>query len=259
MGVKSIENIFAEKRDILSIYLTAGYPHLDSMPELTLALVESGVDFLELGMPFSDPLADGKTIQFSSSVALKNGMTLDIYFQQVKKIRAETGIPLIFMGYFNQMMRYGVRKFLKKCVEAGIDGLIIPDLPAEIYENEYKKIFDEYDLAMSFLITPTTSEGRVRYLDNLSNGFDYIVSTSSTTGRVDEFSGEQIEYFRRIKNMNLNNPIVIGFGISGRDKFLKANKYADGAIIGSAYIKALRNAESSVITTKNFINKIFGR
>ena len=259
MGLKRIENIFKTEKDILSIYLTAGYPKLHSMPELVVALAYSGVDFIELGMPFSDPLADGKTIQYSSSIALKNGMTLNEYFSQVADIRQKTEIPLIFMGYFNQMLRYGVQEFLNKCIESGIDGLIVPDLPPEIYEKKYKKIFDEYDLALSFLVTPTTDESRIKYLDDLSSGFVYLVSTSSTTGKADAFSDEQINYFKRIKKLNLKNPLVIGFGISNRDKLLIANKYADGAIIGSAFIKALKSTEDYHKVPEIFVNKILGK
>lgn len=259
MGLKRIENIFKEKKDILSIYLTAGYPELNSMPELAVALADAGVDFLELGMPFSDPLADGETIQYSSSKALKNGMTLEKYFDQVAVLRQKVEVPLIFMGYFNQLLRYGLNRFLDKCIESGIDGLIIPDLPPDIYEKEYRRIFENYDLGLSFLITPTTPESRIKYLDNLSAGFVYAVSTSSTTGKENMFSDEQVEYFKRIKDPDLKNPVVIGFGISDRGKFLLANKYADGAIIGSAFIKALNSGGNYISITKNFVNKILGK
>ncbi len=256
MGKIKINNIFGRKENILSIYLTAGYPVINSMPDLAIALAQAGVNFLELGMPFSDPLADGQTIQYSSNVALKNGITLEKYFDQVARIRDKIDIPLIFMGYFNQLLKFGIEKFLSNCVETGIDGMIIPDLPPEHFEKKYKEIFDKYDLSLSFLVTPTTTESRIKYIDKLSSGFVYLVSTSSTTGKIDKFTNEQAEYFKKIKNLNLNNPVIIGFGISSRDKFLLANKYADGAIIGSAYIKTLKNSANYILETKNFVNKI---
>ena len=259
MGKQRVNNIFKNNKDILSIYLTAGYPYLDSMPELAVTLANSGADFLELGMPFSDPLADGETIQYSSSIAMKNGITLEKYFDQVTLLRQKVEIPLIFMGYFNQLLRYGVEKFLEKCVKTGIDGMIIPDLPAGFYEQKYKMLFGKHDLSMSFLVTPTTAESRIKYLDELSTGFVYLVSSSSTTGKADVFSKEQVEYFDRIKKLQLKNPVVIGFGISDRNKFLIANKYADGAIIGSAFIKALESDDKYLLKAKNFVNKILGK
>jgi len=238
--INRLQNLFKNKSgDILSIYLTAGYPELNAMPELIPLLAENGVDFIEAGMPYSDPLADGKTIQHSSSVALQNGMNLNLYFSQIRQVRAQTEIPLLFMGYFNQVLKYGIDAFLQECVDSGIDALILPDLTPEIYQNYYRKTFEKYDLGMSFLISPTTSDERIALIDELTTAFIYVVSASSTTGKTDDFSPEQIRYFKRIQAINTRNPKVIGFGINTAEKYRIANTYADGAIIGSAFIKAV--------------------
>ncbi len=255
MGKQRISNIFSTNKMRLSLYLTAGYPRLDSMVSLVEIMDKSGVDFVELGMPYSDPLADGATIQKSSSIALMNGLTLDIYFDQVMEARKVTTMPLLFMGYFNQMMRYGIEKFLLRCVEVGIDGLIIPDLPPDIYESQYQGIFENYDLAMIFLVTPTCSDIRIKKIDELSTGFVYVVSSSSTTGKTVGFGQEQLDYFKRIENLKLDNPTVIGFGISNYEAYSQANNHANGAIIGSAYIKSIAKGDA-VISTEEFINKI---
>ena len=257
MGKQRINNIFKSgDNDILSIYVTTGYPELKSMPVLVEELAELGVGFIEVGMPYSDPLADGQTIQYSSSIALKNGIDLDKYFAQVHQVRSKVDIPLIFMGYFNQVLRLGVENFLQKCLNSGIDGLILPDLPPEIYKENYKAIFDKYDLSLSFLITPTTSDKRIKLFDELSSGFIYVISGSATTGKTNNFTNSQLEYFKRISRLKLNNPKVIGFGVSNREKYLIANKYSDGAIIGSAYIKALKNSKDYIKTTRQFVDKI---
>ena len=257
MGKEKINNLFIKnKKEILSIYLTTGYPEIDSMPVLAEKLAGAGVDFLELGMPYSDPLADGETIQYSSSIALKNGIDFDQYFNQAKAVRQNIDIPLLFMGYFNQVLRIGIDTFLDKCVDSGIDGLIIPDMPPEVYKNKYKPIFDKYDLGLSFLITPTTSDERIKMLDELSSGFVYVVSTSSTTGKTIGFSDSQIDYFKRINKLNLNNPMVIGFGISDKQTFRIANKHSDGAIIGSAFIKALKDSKDIEKTAMEFAQNI---
>jgi len=260
MGKEKLKRLFEKnKKEVLSIYITSGYPQLESMPELIKELVNQGVDFIEVGMPYSDPLADGDTIQYSSSVALKNGIDLDKYFEQVKRVRSKVDIPLLFMGYFNQVLRYGMDKFLTKCVESGIDGLILPDMPPEIYRLNYMGIFDKYDLSLSFLITPTTSDERIRMIDKLSSGFVYVVSSSSTTGKIDTFDEEQINYFERIKGLKLKNPTVVGFGISNREKFLLANKYTNGAIIGSAFIKAIKEKQNYLEGTNTFIKQILDK
>lgn len=209
---------------------------------------------IEIGLPFSDPLADGPTIQASSTAALRNGMTTEKLFEQLKDIRKSVSIPLIIMGYFNPVLRYGVEAFCKKCQEIGIDGLILPDLPADVYDTEYKTIFEKYGLINVFLITPQTSEERIRYIDSISNGFIYMVSSASTTGAQSGFGEEQTQYFERISKMNLKNPKIVGFGISNNETFTQATTYAKGAIIGSAFIKYLTH--QGIHTTRDFVNSV---
>ncbi len=243
-----------ESKKLLSIYFTAGYPNLNDTATIIQDLEKAGVDMIEIGLPFSDPLADGPTIQASSTQALKNGMTTEVLFNQLKDIRKSVNIPLIIMGYFNPILQYGVNAFCKKCQEIGIDGLIIPDLPVDVYHDEYKATFEKYGLINVFLITPQTSDERIRYIDSISNGFIYMVSSASTTGAQLGFGKEQTNYFKRISNMNLNNPQIIGFGISNNETFTQATKYAKGAIIGSAFIKHLTNNDADTID--EFINTI---
>lgn len=226
-----------EDKKLLSIYFTAGYPSLNNSVSIIQNLENSGVDMIEIGLPFSDPLADGPTIQDSSTKALRNGMTSELLFNQLKDIRETVSIPLIIMGYFNPMLQYGVEAFCKKCQDVGVDGLIIPDLPVDVYHEEYKSTFEKYGLINVFLITPQTSDDRIRYIDSVSDGFIYMVSSASTTGAKTGFGNEQSEYFERIANMNLKNPQIVGFGISNNDTFTQATKQAKGAIIGSAFIK----------------------
>ena len=228
-----------ENKKLLSIYFTAGYPNLDDTVSIIQDLEKSGVDMIEIGLPFSDPLADGPTIQASSTQALKNGMTTTLLFKQLENIRETVSIPLLIMGYFNPILQYGVEAFCKKCQDIGIDGLIIPDLPVDVYLNEYKNIFVAHGLINVFLITPQTTNDRIHYIDSISNGFIYMVSSASTTGAKTGFGIEQTNYFERIAKMNLNNPKIIGFGISNHETFTQATKYAKGAIIGSAFIKHL--------------------
>ncbi|APY10118.1 tryptophan synthase subunit alpha [Seonamhaeicola sp. S2-3] len=230
-----------EDKKILSIYFTAGYPNLDDTVNIIQDLEKSGVDLIEIGLPFSDPLADGPTIQASSTQALKNGMTTEVLFNQLKDIRQSVNIPLIIMGYFNPMLQYGVEAFCEKCAEIGIDGLIIPDLPVDVYHEEYQATFEKYGLINVFLITPQTSDERIRFIDSVSNGFIYMVSSASTTGAKSGFGDEQTKYFERINNLNLKNPQIVGFGISNNDTFTAATKYAKGAIIGSAFVKYIAN------------------
>ncbi len=256
MGKKRLKKLFDKKEKKLSIYLTAGYPVLDAMPKLVEVLEQEGVDFIEAGMPYSDPLADGETIQKSSAKALKNGMNLDLYFKQIREIRKFSNIPILFMGYFNQVLKRGMDNFLQECVDSGIDGLIIPDLSPEIYMEKYVDTFDKYDLGISFLISPTTPDERIRMIDNLTSGFIYAVSTSATTGKKGEFGDEHKAYFERIKQLNLKNPVVIGFGIDNQNKFLMANRYADAAIIGSAFIKAIKNENDFLKKAKLFVREI---
>lgn len=228
-----------EDKKLLSIYFTAGYPNLTDTVTILKELEKSGVDMVEIGLPFSDPLADGPTIQASSTAALNNGMTTEILFEQLKDVRESISIPLILMGYFNPILQYGVESFCQKCQKIGIDGLILPDLPLDVYQEEYEETFKKYGLINVFLITPQTSDKRIKQIDEASDGFIYMVSSASTTGAKSGFGEEQESYFDRIANMNLKNPQVVGFGISNTDTFMAATKKAKGAIIGSAFIKHL--------------------
>lgn len=243
-----------EDKKLLSIYFTAGYPSLGDTVKIVQDLEKSGVDMIEIGLPFSDPLADGPTIQKSSTAALKNGMTTEILFEQLAAIRESVSIPLFIMGYFNPMLRYGVEAFCQKCEEIGIDGLIIPDLPVDVYHEEYQAIFEKYGLINVFLITPQTSEERIRFIDSVSKGFIYMVSSASVTGAKVGFGQEQRDYFERIAAMKLSNPQIVGFGISNLETFQQAVKTAKGAIIGSAFIKYLTN--HGVDSLSNFVNNI---
>ena len=229
-----------DKKNILSVYFTAGYPNLDDTTTIIKTLQENGVGLIEVGMPYSDPMADGETIQQSSAKALKNGMTLDILFEQLKSIKDEVEVPLIFMGYLNQWMQYGMDKFCKRAKEVGISGLIIPDLPLDLYEDQYKSTMDKYDLKMSFLVTPNTSDERIKKASQLSTAFLYVVSQSSITGGSNDFSNEQIQYFNRVKEVTSSGSRMIGFGINSASSFNTACQYANGAIIGSGFIRALK-------------------
>ncbi|MRI00427.1 tryptophan synthase subunit alpha [Kriegella sp. EG-1] len=234
-----ITNKLQEDKKLLSIYFTAGYPALNNTVTIIQELEKNGVDMIEIGLPFSDPLADGPTIQSSSTTALKNGMTTEVLFKQLADIRKSVSIPLIIMGYFNPMMQYGIENFCKKCKEIGIDGLIIPDLPVDVYQEKYRKTFEKNNLKNVFLITPQTSEDRIQFIDSVSDGFIYMVSSASVTGSKSGFGDEQTDYFERIAAMNLNNPLIVGFGIKDSETFQQATKSTKGAIIGSAFIKHL--------------------
>lgn len=225
---------------LLSIYFTAGFPEIGDTVPVIEALQESGVDMIEIGLPFSDPLADGPTIQRSSEDALRNGMNTRLLFEQLEGIRERVHIPLIVMGYFNPMLQYGVEDFCARCRELGIDGLIMPDLPLSEFNEFYREIYQRNGLLHISLITPQTSEARIREIDEASEGFIYMVSTASTTGAQKGFGPEHEDYFRRIHDMKLRNPQVVGFGISNADTFQSATRFARGAIIGSAFIKHLR-------------------
>lgn len=243
-----------ENKKLLSIYFTAGYPSINDTVTIIQNLEESGVDMIEIGLPFSDPLADGPTIQASSTQALKNGMTTEVLFNQIKDIRKSVSIPLIIMGYFNPMLQYGVEAFCKKCQEIGVDGLIIPDLPVDVYNEEYKATFEKYGLINVFLITPQTSVERISFIDSISNGFIYMVSSASVTGSQTGFGDDQKQYFKRISNMDLKNQQIIGFGINNNETFNQATQYAKGAIIGSAFIKFI--TDNSINTIDEFIKSI---
>ena len=249
-----IQEKLKEDKKLLSIYFTAGYPSLNDTVTIIKDLEKNGVDMIEIGLPFSDPLADGPTIQESSTIALKNGMTTNILFEQLKDIRKSVQIPLIIMGYFNPMMQYGIEAFCAKCQEIGIDGLIIPDLPVAEYHEHYQDTFEKYGLINVFLITPQTSEERIRFIDSVSNGFIYMVSSASTTGAKNTFGDVQKQYFERIQSLDLKNPQIVGFGISNAETFTQATKTAKGAIIGSAFIKHLTNEGTDTISA--FIKKI---
>ena len=249
-----IKNKLQQNKKLLSIYFTAGYPNISDTVSIIQQLEKSGVDMIEIGLPFSDPLADGPTIQASSTTALQNGMTTQLLFDQLRTIRESVQIPLLIMGYFNPILQFGVEEFCKKCAETGIDGLIIPDLPVDIYETAYKTTFEKYGLLNVFLITPQTSDDRIRFIDSISNGFIYMVSSSSVTGSSDGFGEIQTSYFERISAMHLKNPLVVGFGINNKKTFEQATKSTSGAIIGSAFIKHL--TENGISEIDSFISGI---
>ena len=240
---------------VLNVYFTAGHPTLDSMPHIAGALEEAGADIIELGMPYSDPLADGPTIQKSSEVALSNGMNLNTLFAQVKETTSSISIPVILMGYYNQLLQYGTERFLDKAAEVGVSGLIIPDLPLYEYEELYQKDFYDRQLGMSFLISPMTSDERILQAGRLSSGFLYVVSQSSITGKTSEITNSQHDYFNKVNHMGLEAPRLIGFGIHDKATFDIACQYSNGAIVGSAFIRALeKDASKKGINT--FISSI---
>jgi tryptophan synthase alpha chain len=246
-----LNELFANKKQpLLSIYFTAGYPELDSTLKIAEALEQAGADFLEIGFPYSDPLADGPVIQQSSQTALENGMNVELLFEQLKDLRKRVSIPVLLMGYFNPVLQYGVENFCKSCADAGVDGVIVPDLPMYEYEGMYKDCFSSNGVSNIFLITPQTSEERIRKIDELSNGFIYLLSSSSTTGKNLALNDEAENYFSRIRNMNLRNPTMIGFGISDRASFQKAAEYTRGAIVGSAFVR--------ILGEDNYLDKISG-
>lgn len=242
---------------LLSIYYTAGYPTLDSTVTIAKKLEESGADFLEIGFPYSDPVADGPTIQHSSEVALKNGMTVEILFEQLKELRKHVTIPVFLMGYVNPLLQYGVERFCADCKKVGIDGIIVPDLPMYEYEELYKDTFEQNDVANIFIVTPQTSEERIRKIDKLSNSFIYLLSSNATTGTELNVGDTTTAYFQRIKDMQLANPIAIGFGISNRQSFEQATSFATGAIIGTAFVKLLTK-DNYLDEIPNFIKSIKG-
>ncbi|WP_321288272.1 tryptophan synthase subunit alpha [uncultured Sunxiuqinia sp.] len=252
-----INQLFQDKKEnILSVYFTAGYPQLNDTVEIIKTLEENGVDLIEIGMPFSDPVADGPVIQNSSTVALKNGMSIKQLFEQLQSIRQTVNIPLILMGYLNPVIQFGLEAFCMKCQEVGIDGLILPDLPVSVYQEEYKELFEHYGLHNILLITPQTSDARIQEIDEASGGFIYMVSSSSTTGAKDKVSDFHEDYFNRVNQLKLNNPRLIGFGISNQETFENACKYASGAIIGSAFVKALEQDKTLDEKVSAFVNRI---
>jgi tryptophan synthase alpha chain len=254
-----IDLLFRQKQEnILSVYFTAGYPNLEDTAGIIKALQENGVDMVEIGIPFSDPMADGAILQMSNQQALKNGMTLQLLYNQLTDIRKEIHIPLIMMGYLNPVLRFGVKKFCEKAAATGIDGIILPDLPMDVYKRDFKDMLQKYGIFMIFLITPETSEERIRTIDREGNGFIYMVSASSTTGSKSIIGKDQIEYFKRIRDMDLRLPALVGFGISSHEAFSLACRYSSGAIIGSAFVKALSENGDLENIVKNFISRISG-
>lgn len=242
---------------LLSIYFTAGYPQIDSTIDIAAALEKAGADFLEIGFPYSDPVADGPTIQHSSEVALKNGMTLNVLFDQLKELRKRVSIPVFLMGYVNPVIQFGVENFCKACKEVGVNGTIIPDLPMYEYEDLYQGIFEENNVSNVFLVTPQTSSERVKKIDSLSTSFIYLLSSNATTGTKLDVQEQSESYFKRIKDMDLKNPLIIGFGIHNRDTFGKATQYANGAIVGTAFVKLLAE-ENYLEKIPDFISAIKG-
>lgn len=254
-----IKQLFEKKqKNILSIYFTAGFPQLNDTGNVIRELEANGIDLIEIGIPFSDPMADGPTIQESGTIALRNGMTLKVLFEQLKDIRSDVTIPLILMGYLNPIMQYGFENFCKQCKETGIDGAIIPDLPFNDYIYQYKPIADRYDIKIVMLITPETSDERIRLIDEHTDGFIYMVSSASTTGAQSNFDDKKQAYFRKINGMNLRNPRLIGFGISNKATLEAAQENASGAIIGSKFITLLKesaNIKEAVKALKEGLSK----
>ena len=252
-----IDKIFLRKEKLISIYFTAGYPNLNDTIPIIKKLQKAGVDMVEIGLPFSDPLADGPTIQESSKIALNNGMTSEKLFNQLKNIRKEIDIPLVIMGYFNPILQYGVKNFCESASKTGVDGLIIPDLPVDVYHDKYQNIFEKYNLYNMFLITPQTSENRIKFIDKISKGFIYMVSNSSITGAKGSIKKFQIKYFKKISSLNLKTPQLIGFGISNFETYNNASMYSRGAIIGSAFIEFIKN--EGINNIEKFIKKIISK
>ena len=253
-----MKQLFKTKKNILNIYLTAGYPKLEDTVAIVKALAKNGVDMIEIGMPFSDPLADGPTIQNSSTVAINNGITINKIFEQIAVIRQSVTLPIVMMGYYNQVLQYGADAFFERAKAVGVNGFIIPDLPLEIFQEKHQKQLEQLDLTMTFLITPQTSDARIKKIDALSTGFLYVVSSFATTGSKSALKREQITYFERIKALNLKNATLIGFGISNKATFDTACAYVNGAIIGSAFIKALQDTDDVKAATTHFIKGVRG-
>jgi len=253
-----ITDLFRRKnKRVLNVYCTAGYPQLNSTLEVMKALQDNGADMIELGMPYSDPLADGPVIQASSMKALENGMTIAILFEQLKDLRKTIQLPVLLMGYMNPVLQYGFERFCAAASAVGVDGLILPDLPIYEFETEYGPIIRKYGLDFVFLVTPETSPERIAKVDSLSSGFLYAVSSSSTTGKDKDMGGQQT-YFEKLHDMQLRNPVLVGFGIKDKATFETTCRYTNGAIIGTAYIKALENAKDINAATSTFLKPILG-
>ena len=253
-----LTRLFEQKKTgVLNIYCTAGFPQLESTAEVITALQNNAADIIEIGIPYSDPIADGPVIQQSNMIALSNGMSIPVLFEQLKKIKDTVQVPLILMGYMNPVLQYGIEKFCAAAEEARVSGVILPDLPMYEFETEYQQLFKKHNLNFIFLVTPETDEERIRQIDKLSSGFIYAVSSSSTTGK-NKAIADQSSYFKKLQDMKLNNPVLVGFGIKDKETFTAACKYTNGAIIGSAYIKAIENSFNIDKDTKDFINTVKG-
>lgn len=251
-----IKDLFqTKKEDILNIYFTAGYPELNDTTRILTYLQDSGVDMVEIGLPFSDPLADGPVIQASSQQALHNGMSLKVLFDQLNGFRDKISMPVVLMGYLNPILKFGLENFLNHCEQVGVDGLILPDLPIEEYERNYQEFFKKFRVDNILLVTPETSNDRLREIDRLSQGFIYAVSSSSTTGKDKDWT-KQAAYFRRLNESGLNNPVLTGFGVKDRKTFKAASRYTNGAIIGSAFINAIQKDDNLEDNVKSFIKGI---
>ena len=246
-----------KKTGVLNLYCTAGYPKLNDTIEILAALQDAGADIVEIGIPYSDPIADGPVIQQSNMQALENGMSIPLLFRQLKNIRNSIHIPIVLMGYLNPVLQYGMEKFCEDAAEVGVDGIILPDLPMYEFETLYRHYFIKYGLTFTFLITPETSEERIRQLDMLGSGFIYAVSSSATTGNRNSMI-LNTSYFKKLQAMNLINPVLVGFGIKDKTTFDEACTFTNGAIIGSAFIEALQPANDIRQVTKDFINTITG-
>ncbi len=253
-----LDKLFRTKKEnILSIYFTAGYPYLESVEEIILQLEKNGADMIEIGIPYSDPLADGQVIQETSRIAIENGMTLNNLFLQLRDIRRKTSVPLLLMGYLNPVIQFGFERFCRTASETGIDGMIIPDLPLSEYIKEYKAFVEGYNLKNIFLVTPETADIRIRQIDELSTGFIYMVSSSSITGRTASFGNDQLSYFKRISAMKLKHPVMAGFGIHNSTTLNLVFSFGFGAIIGSAYVRSMVNGTKPIAqTTAGFFKSL---
>jgi tryptophan synthase alpha chain len=254
-----IDKLFKEKKtNVLSVYFTAGYPELNSTVTIIKALEAAGADMIEIGMPFSDPMADGPVIQHSNEKALRNGMNLKLLFSQLENIRNEVKVPLVLMGYLNTVLQFGIEEFCMKSMETGIDGIILPDLPPSYYVKEYKSVFDKHNLYNILLISPQSSSERISEIDKISRGFVYMVSSSSVTGNSGNFSDDQLSYFKRVTHMSLKNARLIGFGISNHETFIISGTYSNGGIIGSAFVKVLGKEGDIKRNIHQFVKEIRG-
>lgn len=254
-----ITSLFTQKSGgLLNVYFTAGFPNLGDTVSVLESLEQAGADLVEIGMPYSDPVADGETIQRSNMQALENGMSLAVLFEQLADIRSRVSVPILLMGYINPVLQFGVERFCQKCQEVGVDGVILPDLPLDLYLDEYESTFRQYGILNIFLITPQTTNDRIRLIDEHSEGFIYMVSSASITGSTTGVSDEMLAYFDRINAMNLRNPRLIGFGIKDNETFQMANKYANGAIIGSAFIRLLQENGADAGKISDYVKAVKG-